>query len=70
MLLFILADTWMLICCRFNDLAWTESDDNSRGVIAGALESGSLNLWDADKLLGGARFVWTLYETSSWLIDQ
>ena len=42
---------------RFNDLAWTQTDDNSRGVIAGALESGSLNLWDADKLLGGARFV-------------
>ncbi|KAL2825146.1 hypothetical protein BDW59DRAFT_74528 [Aspergillus cavernicola] len=38
----------------FNDLAWTESDDNSRGVIAGGLESGSLDLWDADKLLSGA----------------
>lgn len=41
----------------FNDLAWTESDDNSRGIIAGALNSGSLDLWDADKLLSGARFV-------------
>lgn len=41
----------------FNDLAWTESEDNSRGVIAGALENGSLDLWDADKLLSGARFV-------------
>ncbi|RAK96270.1 putative protein transport protein (SEC31) [Aspergillus ibericus CBS 121593] len=38
----------------FNDLAWTESEDNSRGVIAGALESGSLDLWDADKLLDGS----------------
>ncbi|KAL4795217.1 hypothetical protein BDV19DRAFT_175097 [Aspergillus venezuelensis] len=38
----------------FNDLAWTESDDNSRGIIAGGLESGSLDLWDADKLLSGA----------------
>ncbi|KAL3474970.1 hypothetical protein BJX99DRAFT_230668 [Aspergillus californicus] len=38
----------------FNDLAWTESDDNARGVIAGGLESGSLDLWDADKLLNGA----------------
>ncbi|KAL4781600.1 hypothetical protein BJX76DRAFT_359719 [Aspergillus varians] len=38
----------------FNDLAWTESDDNTRGIIAGGLESGSLDLWDADKLLSGA----------------
>ncbi|KAI9368456.1 hypothetical protein BJX61DRAFT_219610 [Aspergillus egyptiacus] len=38
----------------FNDLAWTESDENSRGVIAGGLESGSLDLWDADKLLSGS----------------
>ncbi|PYH99578.1 WD40 repeat-like protein [Aspergillus ellipticus CBS 707.79] len=38
----------------FNDLAWTESEDNSRGVIAGALENGSLDLWDADKLLNGS----------------
>ncbi|OJJ47172.1 hypothetical protein ASPZODRAFT_116228 [Penicilliopsis zonata CBS 506.65] len=37
----------------FNDLAWTESEDNKRGIIAGALENGSLDLWDADKLLGG-----------------
>lgn len=38
----------------FNDLAWAESDDNTRGVIAGALENGSLDIWDADKLLSGA----------------
>ncbi|KAK1143492.1 protein transport protein S31 [Aspergillus melleus] len=38
----------------FNDLAWTESEDNSRGIIAGALENGSLDLWDADKLLSGS----------------
>ncbi|KAL4992249.1 hypothetical protein BDW68DRAFT_96799 [Aspergillus falconensis] len=38
----------------FNDLAWTDSEDNSRGIIAGGLESGSLGLWDADKLLNGA----------------
>ncbi|KAL4910026.1 hypothetical protein BDW74DRAFT_46940 [Aspergillus multicolor] len=38
----------------FNDLAWTDSDDNSRGIIAGGLESGSLDLWDADKLLSSA----------------
>lgn len=55
----LLGDTTVLISGfhSFNDLAWTESDDNSRGVIAGALNSGSLDLWDADKLLSGARFV-------------
>lgn len=26
-------------------------------MIAGALENGCLDLWDADKLLSGARFV-------------
>ena len=40
---------------RFNDIAWTkEPDSDSRGVIAGALENGSLDLWDADKLLAGS----------------
>ncbi|KAJ5773023.1 Steroid receptor RNA activator-protein/coat protein complex II Sec31 [Penicillium paradoxum] len=38
----------------FNDLAWTTSEDNKRGVIAGGLEDGSLELWDADKLLAGS----------------
>ncbi|KAE8349360.1 hypothetical protein BDV28DRAFT_141423 [Aspergillus coremiiformis] len=38
----------------FNDLAWTQSEDNTRGIIAGALENGSLDLWDADKLLSGS----------------
>lgn len=39
---------------RFNDIAWTQIDsDNSRGIIAGALESGSLDLWDTNKLLTG-----------------
>lgn len=42
---------------RFNDLAWAESDEHPRGVIAGALENGSLEIWDADKLINGARFV-------------
>lgn len=42
---------------RFHDLAWAESEDHSRGVIAGALENGSFDLWDAEKLLGGARYV-------------
>ncbi|KAL1382013.1 hypothetical protein HDK64DRAFT_57322 [Phyllosticta capitalensis] len=39
---------------RFHDIAWgIPNDDRPRGVIAGALESGSLDLWDADKLLKG-----------------
>ncbi|WEW57212.1 protein transport protein S31 [Emydomyces testavorans] len=38
----------------FHDIAWAESEDHNRGVIAGALENGSLDLWDADKLLSGA----------------
>nr|KMM70646.1 web1 protein [Coccidioides posadasii RMSCC 3488] len=38
----------------FHDIAWAESEDHTRGVIAGALENGSLDLWDADKLLNGA----------------
>ncbi|KAJ9665574.1 protein transport protein S31 [Coniosporium apollinis] len=36
---------------RFHDIAWSEpSEDHPRGIIAGALESGSLDLWDAEKL--------------------
>ena len=39
---------------RFNDIAWTKANESqSRGIIAGALENGSLDLWDADKLLAG-----------------
>ncbi|KAJ5460482.1 Protein transport protein sec31 [Penicillium daleae] len=38
----------------FNDLAWAEFDDTKRGVIAGGLENGSLDLWNADKLLAGS----------------
>jgi len=38
----------------FNDIAWTNREsEESRGIIAGALENGSLDLWDADKLLNG-----------------
>ena len=40
------------IRCRFNDIAWTRREnEQSRGIIAGALENGSLDLWDAGKLL-------------------
>ncbi|KAI9834889.1 MAG: hypothetical protein M1819_002797 [Sarea resinae] len=39
---------------RFHDIAWGRVDnDYSRGIIAGALENGSLDLWDAGKLLAG-----------------
>ena len=39
---------------RFNDIAWTQSESaNSKGIIAGALENGSLDLWDTGKLLNG-----------------
>lgn len=40
---------------RFNDIAWTKKADlESRGIVAGALENGALDLWDADKLLAKA----------------
>ncbi|KAL9128651.1 MAG: hypothetical protein Q9217_002711 [Psora testacea] len=39
---------------RFNDIAWTKNGaSNSWGIIAGALENGSLDLWDADQLING-----------------
>ena len=45
---------------RFHDIAWVKgSDEFPRGIIAGALENGSLDLWNADKLLGGSR--WVIY---------
>jgi protein transport protein SEC31 len=37
---------------RFNGIAWSQpSETYPRGVIAGALDSGALVLWDAEKLL-------------------
>lgn len=40
---------------RFNDIAWSQpSEQYPRGIIAGALDSGALVLWDADKLHNGA----------------
>ncbi|KAL2021134.1 hypothetical protein VTK56DRAFT_7440 [Thermocarpiscus australiensis] len=39
---------------RFYDIAWgNPSDEHPRGVVAGAMEDGSLQLWDAAKLLAG-----------------
>ena len=38
----------------FHDIAWVRPKDGpQRGVIAGALENGSLDLWNVDKLLDG-----------------
>ncbi|KAI9680193.1 MAG: protein transport protein S31 [Trizodia sp. TS-e1964] len=37
---------------RFHDIAWGRV--NQRGILAGALENGSLDLWNADALLSGA----------------
>ena len=40
----------------FNDIAWSEPDeDHPLGVIAGALENGSVDLWDAEKLRYGSK---------------
>ncbi|KAF5007030.1 hypothetical protein FDECE_6638, partial [Fusarium decemcellulare] len=39
---------------RFYDVAWgPPNDDHPQGIIAGALENGSLDLWDAEKLIAG-----------------
>ncbi|KAI0556053.1 WD40 repeat-like protein [Xylaria curta] len=39
---------------RFYDLAWGQpSEDHPKGIIAGALENGSLDLWDVEKLISG-----------------
>jgi len=39
---------------RFNDIAWSQpSEQYPRGIIAGALDSGALILWDAEKLRAG-----------------
>ncbi|KAH6640761.1 hypothetical protein F5144DRAFT_561540 [Chaetomium tenue] len=43
---------------RFYDIAWgAPSDEHPRGVVAGAMEDGSLQLWDAAKLLAGEEAV-------------
>ncbi|KAK5997091.1 Protein transport protein SEC31 [Cladobotryum mycophilum] len=40
---------------RFYDIAWGPPTDNHpKGIIAGALENGTLELWDAEKLESGA----------------
>lgn len=40
----------------FYDIAWSQPlDGHSDGVIAGGLENGSLDLWDADELRTDSR---------------
>jgi protein transport protein SEC31 len=49
--------------CRFYDIAWGGiSNDKPKGIIAGGMESGSLNLWSADTLLDGSGFVFPVSE--------
>lgn len=43
-------------CFRFYDIAWSlPTGDHADGVIATALENGSLQLYDAKKLVESAR---------------
>ena len=43
---------FVLMLNRFHDIAWVHpTGKGENGIIAGALEDGSLNIWDADKLL-------------------
>ena len=40
---------------RFYDIAWgPPSEGYPKGVVAGAFENGSLEVWDAEKLIAGA----------------
>lgn len=42
---------------RFYDIAWGRvSADKPRGIIAGALENGSLDLWSADALISNSSY--------------
>ncbi|KAL8710327.1 MAG: hypothetical protein Q9220_005097 [cf. Caloplaca sp. 1 TL-2023] len=39
---------------RFHDIAWAHpTQDHPQGILAGALENGSLDLWSAENLLNG-----------------
>jgi protein transport protein SEC31 len=41
---------------RFHDIAWSQPvKSHNHGIIAGALENGTLELWDAAKLQSNAR---------------
>ena len=42
---------------RFHDIAWAPAkSDQSKGLIAGGLENGSLCIWDAERLLTNAGY--------------
>ncbi len=44
---------------RFFDIAWGQpNNDRQLGIIAGALESGSLELWDAERLRTNSSYVY------------
>jgi protein transport protein SEC31 len=46
------ASHMLISCFSFHDLAWTHAKDPSeRGMIAGALDNGTLGLWNVDRLL-------------------
>lgn len=49
----------------FHDLAWSDHYDNKRGIVAGALDNGSLKLWDADRLLNGTRFAMAIKDATT-----
>ncbi|KTW27849.1 uncharacterized protein T551_02816 [Pneumocystis jirovecii RU7] len=54
---FELAQPNNVISCttRFNDIAWgCGFEGRKKGIIAGAMENGALNLWDADLIYSGA----------------
>jgi protein transport protein SEC31 len=48
---------------RFHAIAWSQpTKDRAQGLIAGALESGSLDLWDAEKLASSS------YVRLEWMV--
>lgn len=43
---------------RFYDIAWGGvTKERPRGIIAGGLENGSLDLWDAEALINNSGYV-------------
>jgi len=46
--------SFLLLASRFNRLAWAKPTvDRPYGMIAGGMENGELNLWDANAILNG-----------------
>ena len=49
------------ITVRFYDIAWSQPNpEHPEGIIAGALENGALDLWDAAKLKANVEYAVTL----------